>query len=380
MSDLLKTNKRFWLIILVTIICGLSAGVLGEIVTRVYILKDFSLPYFYSELNLSDLQEASSGLVIRDAKKVVVNQDVKVTETIASIRPGLVGVFKEIAVDSAATAKPEYYNLNKPLFIGLIMTADGWVLTIPSTELKANFKAKNYVAIAGDRRIYQIDEVAEPKNLPGDLLIFHLAGAANLPVKKIVPRTELTLGETLLAINNLNSVWPTTLTALEEPAILNSDLSNIRLSLAAADDGLKNSFVFDLAGDLAAIVAGDQEVIPAFSYKPFLQVFKEDQTARPALGVNYLNLSKVKTAAVSGDKGAWLYPTPTAPAVLKGSPAETAGLKAGDVITWVNNQEIDATNDLADVLSLYRPGDKVTLTYQRDGQERTAAVKLEETR
>ncbi|MFA4999841.1 MAG: PDZ domain-containing protein [Patescibacteria group bacterium] len=373
MSNQFKTSKRFWSIVLISVLCGLSAGVLGEIITRVYILKDFSIPYFNNEINVADLAESNSGLVIRDAKKVVVNQDVKVVETLAGLRPVLMGVFPEGKAGAAGT---DYYDLNDPLFIGLVITADGWVMAVPTTEAKKNFLAADYVAIGGDRRLYEIDEIAEAPELPGDLLIFHLAGATNLPVRKIAARSELALGDTLLAIKDLSSVQPTALTAFSSPVISSSDSLSVRLDLAGPESDLKGSLVFNLAGDLAALVTADQEVIPAFSYAPFWQVFKEDAPSRPILGVNYLDLSRVKTASLNIDKGAWLYSGPDAPAVLKGSPAEAAGLKAGDVIIWVNNQEINVANDLVDILTAYRPGDKIILTYLRAGEEKTAEVKL----
>lgn len=382
MSNSSKPSKRFWATVIVATLCGLAAGVLGEIITRVYILKDFSLPYFSSEVNLSDLNGNRSGLVIRDAKKVVVNQDVKIAETIANVRPVLVSVFKEINPTTPRDSQEaDYYNLDKPLFIGLIITSDGWVAASVPDDLKVDFKIKNYVAIGSDRQLYKIDQLSDTKNSFGDLLVFHLAGAANLPVKKIVPRSELALGQTLLVVSGLDSVWPTTLSSLvKTPAISSSDSLNARLDLVGvANNNLKNSFVFNLAGDLIAIITNDQEIIPAFSYNSSWQVFlKKDQANRPFLGIHYLDLSAIKTEAVNLNKGAWLYPAAAEPAVLKNSPAQLAGLKAGDIITWVNNQEINADNDLADVLSAYNAGDKITLTYLRDGVEKVVEIKLGE--
>jgi hypothetical protein len=382
MSNSAKISKRFLVTVIVATLCGLLAGALGEIVVRVYILKDFSLPYLSGEVNLSDLNSNSSGLIIRDAKKVVVNQDVKISETLSNIRPVLISVFKEISPAALAdNDSPDYYNLEKPLFIGLIITSDGWVVASVPSDLKKDFKIKNYIAIGSDRQIYKIDGLSAAKDLPGDLLIFHLAGVNNLAVKKIIPRSELTLGQTLLAVNGLDSVRPTTLSSLTKtPSLASSDSLNASLDLiGATDDNLKNSFIFDLAGNLAAIVTNDQKIIPAFSYNSFWQsLLKKDAAKRPFLGLNYLDLSTIKTTAVNLNKGAWLYSTASEPAILKNSPAQLAGLKAGDVITWVNNQEINADNDLADVLANYKAGDKITLVYWRDGAEKDVAVQLGE--
>ncbi len=64
-------------------------------------------------------------------------------------------------------------------------------------------------------------------------------------------------------------------------------------------------------------------------------------------------------------------------AVTTGSPADEAGLQAGDVITAVDDEPVDAENDLADRIAAYRPGDTVSLTVERPGEEpRQVTVEL----
>ena len=53
--------------------------------------------------------------------------------------------------------------------------------------------------------------------------------------------------------------------------------------------------------------------------------------------------------------------------VIAGSPAEKAGLKAGDVILKVNDQTVDAGHELASLLGALKVGDTVTLNVQRAG-------------
>jgi len=59
------------------------------------------------------------------------------------------------------------------------------------------------------------------------------------------------------------------------------------------------------------------------------------------------------------------------------SPAAEAGLKAGDLIVAVDGQEVVHMNyALSKILDDYSPGDKVTLTVQRDDQELKLEVTL----
>ena len=58
------------------------------------------------------------------------------------------------------------------------------------------------------------------------------------------------------------------------------------------------------------------------------------------------------------------------------APAEDAGLRQGDLITAVDGTTLREYNELVSLISNKRPGDKVTLTYVRDGDEREAVVEL----
>lgn len=377
-----KIRKNILLVIGLSVVFGLVAGACGEIITRVYFLNDFSLPYFSPEVNLTDLNNSRSNLIIRDPKKVVVNQDLKITETINSLSSSLVSVYKEInSKTNIDPLKPDYYPLNKPLFVGLTITSDGWIMSSVPADLKDTFTTKGFVVVGSDRKIYKIDKITVLKDLPGDVIFFHLENAANLPVRKIVPRAEISLGQALLVIDNNNNVWPTTLSSFKKtPDVLNSDSLNARLALANDSDAIqKNSFVFNLSGDLTAVISGTKEIIPAFAFDSYWQSFwKKGLATRPFLGVNYIDLSSVRIPSISQEKGALVYPTIDKVSVVKDSPAAQAGFVSGDIITWIDNQELNNANDLAELISKYKPGDKITITYLRSGQEKVLELKLAE--
>jgi S1-C subfamily serine protease len=97
-----------------------------------------------------------------------------------------------------------------------------------------------------------------------------------------------------------------------------------------------------------------------------------DQSGAPYLGISPAFTVRGGLFPFGGQKppagatGAWVIQ------VTAGGPADKAGVKAGDIITKVNDQTIDANNDLAKVLGTLKPGANATLTLQRQGQ--TAAV------
>ncbi len=62
--------------------------------------------------------------------------------------------------------------------------------------------------------------------------------------------------------------------------------------------------------------------------------------------------------------------------VMPGTPAAEAGLKTGDVITKLNGKNIAEASDLTLQVGMLKPGEKVQLTYIRDGAEKTAEATL----
>jgi putative serine protease PepD len=62
--------------------------------------------------------------------------------------------------------------------------------------------------------------------------------------------------------------------------------------------------------------------------------------------------------------------------VTAGGAADEAGLEAGDVVTKVDDHAIEDADGLIATIRSYRPGDQVTLTWTRGGQERQATVTL----
>ena len=62
--------------------------------------------------------------------------------------------------------------------------------------------------------------------------------------------------------------------------------------------------------------------------------------------------------------------------VTKETAADKAGLKAGDIITKVNDNKISDPEDLTKAIGNFKPEDKVTITYLRDGKEKKATAAL----
>ena len=117
----------------------------------------------------------------------------------------------------------------------------------------------------------------------------------------------------------------------------------------------------------------------ALSYAGIIE--KGESVKRPYIGISMLDITDSYYLWQAGitlpkgvEKGVAILE------VVSSSPAEKAGLKKGDIITKLEKEEISSVAELRYELYKHNPGDKVTVTYNRNGKELTSEVTLEESK
>lgn len=372
----MKKPTNLFILIIVALAFGTLAGVAGSVVATSYWGNDYSSLTSSGNIDLADSVYSRANLIIRDAKKVVVNQDVKINETIAALQAVLLSTYKN---DNGVVR--DYYNLKKPDAYGFILSNDGWIILngVKDSNLEM---VKKYSAISYDKKIYELDQ-AVLVNITGDgsIILAHLKSVSNLPVRKMASFAELQPGTTLLVVAPSGQNLITSLVAKKRSALqLQSDRPDILLELSdKLGEEFKNSYVFNLGGDFVGFVDSDMEVRPNYVFLPaWRALIASSKSNFPSLGVNYLDLATVKAPSLKVDKGAWLKTVDDSLAVLENSPAAKAGLKDGDVITRIDNQEIDEAHDLSEIISSYSVGDLIYVTYNREGVQTGVEIKLGE--
>jgi len=102
------------------------------------------------------------------------------------------------------------------------------------------------------------------------------------------------------------------------------------------------------------------------------ELIKNGQIVRGFIGISYTPVTPRQAAALGLSAPAGI----TVSAILRGSPAESAGIRVGDIITKLNDQQIDQEHPLNSLMLKMRPGDRVRLTLIRDGQNQVVDVTL----
>jgi serine protease Do len=121
--------------------------------------------------------------------------------------------------------------------------------------------------------------------------------------------------------------------------------------------------------------AGYSFTIPVNIVKKIVSdLIKFGTVQRAYLGIEYprdnISDDEKKQNGIKDDGGVYVM------TVRDGGAALAAGIKKGDVITKINNVPVVSGADLIGQIATYRPGDKITLTYQRSGKEYTTAITL----
>jgi putative serine protease PepD len=83
----------------------------------------------------------------------------------------------------------------------------------------------------------------------------------------------------------------------------------------------------------------------------------------------------VSTTSVAGSPNGTTYGA-TVQSVQSGGPADSAGIKNGDVIQSIGSKKITTSDDLAAAIAGYKPGDKVPFVLSRSGKRTTVQVTL----
>ena len=220
----------------------------------------------------------------------------------------------------------------------------------------------------------------------------------DLPTVTLGDSSDLKVGQLAISIGNPLGQFPGSaaigiISGLDRSiGVFGSSLGGQRLNHliqtdAAVNSGNSGGALFDGDGELIGITTAEAGMsdgigfaLPIDLAKPIIaQAQAGEAISRPYVGVLYREID----AQVAADEslpvtaGAWIRGEVDGESpIVEGSPADEAGLKAGDIITAVNGVAVDGDNPLDLQVLRFAPGEEVTLAVIRDGETLDLAATL----
>ena len=279
---------------------------------------------------------------------------------------------------------------------GIIVSENGYILTNKHVVEGSS----DISVVTNDGNSYDNVEIITTDPL-SDIAILKISNAKGLKAAELGDSKALNIGQQVIAIGNALGEYDGTVTsgiisgigrtvnASSDDGATKETLTDMIQTDAAINSGNSGGPLVNAQGQVVGVntaVASEAQgigfAIPISSVKGILKSIAEGKTPNRAyLGANYISVNPQvqKAYNLNVSKGA-LIKNRNGKSVISGSPAQKAGLKDGDIITKIDDIEISKNISLGSLIGEKSAGDKVKITYLRDGKESTSVATLEEYR
>ncbi|MBS43898.1 MAG: trypsin [Nocardioides sp.] len=274
---------------------------------------------------------------------------------------------------------------------GIILSSDGLVLT--NNHVVELADGGGSVTVSFNDGTHATGTVLGTDPLT-DTALVQAEGVSGLTPATLGESSGVSVGQDVVAIGSPYGLQSTVtsgiVSALDRPVDVGSDSAGNATVYpaiqtdAAINPGNSGGPLVDLEGHVIGINSSIRSnsgssgeagsiglgfAIPIDEVLPIVEQMKNGETPTHAqIGVS--------VSDVQGQSGAAVIDGAEIQNINDGSAASEAGLQSGDVITKVDDTLITGSDSLVATVRSYRPGDEVTVTYERDGQEKTATLTL----
>jgi len=312
----------------------------------------------------------------------------EVSSIAAKVDPGLVDINTTLGYNGQAAAGT-----------GIVLTSNGEILTNNHVIDGATTIS---VTDVGNGKTYSAAVVGY--DTTKDVAVLQLHGASGLQTASIAT-SSVSVGETVVGIGNAGGTGGTpsaaagTVTALDQ-SITASDAGNgsseqlaglieTNADIQAGDSG------GSLVNSAGQVVGIDTAASAGFSFQsggqssgyqsyaiPIGEAITLAQEIEAGSSSSTVHVGTTAFLGVEIDAAASEYGNvsssgATVAGIITGSPAQGAGLAAGDVITSLNGKAVDGAPALTSALEPYQPGDKVTIGWtDTSGVTHSATITL----
>jgi len=265
---------------------------------------------------------------------------------------------------------------------GVIISDNGYIVT--NNHVVAD--ADKIEVTLNDNRTFEADMVGTDPNT--DLAVIKIDAKA-LPFVNYGNSDNVRVGEWVLAVGN-----PFDLTSTVTAGIVSAKGRNIGIlrerygiesfiqTDAAVNPGNSGGALVDLKGRLIGIntaiatptgsYAGYSFAVPVSLVKKVVDdLIEYGVVQRALLGISILNVNDPRLEAdIDELNGVYVQD------ITEDGAADEAGIQQGDVVIKIDDTEVKNVAELQDMVARHRPGDRIDVTYRRDGKTKTVTAKL----
>ncbi len=269
---------------------------------------------------------------------------------------------------------------------GVIYRQDGYIITnyhvIADAVKSSSSKIEVFIGTL-DSKAYAAKVVGY--NISTDLALIKIE-AKNLPVIEIADSKKLNVGQFVITVGNpgglefMDSVTYGVISGLDRIVSSDSSVSLIQTD-AAINPGNSGGALVNTKGELVGINSS-KIVSEEFEGMGFAipidtvieicnKIIENENSPEPYIGIS---ISEKYTKEVLE-----YYGFPAGAVVLSvadGSPAYSAGLQRGDIITSFNGKDIGEYTELEGLISKCKPGDSVKIIIYRNGRNYSTTITI----
>ncbi|HEX7635512.1 MAG TPA: Do family serine endopeptidase [Noviherbaspirillum sp.] len=332
---------------------------------------------------------AASSVSMLEAPETVTPMQNSYREAAKRAMPAVVNIFT-----TKGTHQPRHPFMDDPLFrrffgeqqeekqfslgSGVVISPQGYVLTNNHVIETAD---EIEVALADGRKSNAKVVGADPET---DLAVIKI-DLPNLPAITLGHADQAKVGDVVLAIGNPFGVGQTVtmgiVSALGRNHLGINTFENFIQTDAAINPGNSGGALVDANGNLLGINTaiysrsggslGIGFAIPVTTVKTVMEsIIATGQVTRGWIGVEPQDITPelAESFGLAKKSGAIIA------GVLKGGPADKAGIRPGDILVAVNGKPVTDTADMLNLIADLPPGNKAKMTVLRKSQESTVDV------
>jgi Do/DeqQ family serine protease len=263
---------------------------------------------------------------------------------------------------------------------GVIISEDGYIVT-NNHVIK---DATDLEVTLNNNKSYKAKLIGTDSKM--DIALLKIDANGKLPYATFADSDQVKVGEWVLAVGNPYNLTSTVTAGIVSAKARNLDTKGIQSFIqtdAAVNPGNSGGALVNSRGELIGIntmissptgsYTGYSFAVPSNITRKIIEdIMEYGNVQRGILGVEggELNSKVSKELGVNDTEGFYINK------VTKNSGAEKAGLKTGDIIKKLDNQNINSFAELSGYISTKRPNDLVKVTFLRDGETKTTNVTL----